>query len=158
MVLLGCRFCVFYSLGNFLFNSKEGYDYRANNRPHWYEGICVVLTIDSVGLSWEVVNTRNVGNIWMEIDHSLSREDHNLELCHYLIDDSGYMEYLTPILKKQALGDLSVLRHVFLPKTNKEAFMVLVGCLRGQKPTITQELGFIVKNDLKRTRMVRSCI
>ena len=36
---------IFYSLGNFLFNSKEGYDYRATNRPHWYEGICVELTI-----------------------------------------------------------------------------------------------------------------
>ena len=54
---------IFYSLGNFLFNSKEGYDYRATNRPHWYEGICVILTITDRNLLWEVVNTRNVDNL-----------------------------------------------------------------------------------------------
>ena len=35
---------IFYSLGNFFFNSKEDYDYRAT-LPHWYEGLCVVLSI-----------------------------------------------------------------------------------------------------------------
>ena len=48
---------IFYSLGNFLFNSKEGYDYRATNRPHWYEGLCVVIELDGEKLAYQVFNT-----------------------------------------------------------------------------------------------------
>ena len=43
---------VFYSLGNLLFNSKDGYDYRATNRPHWYEGLCVLMSITDGNLTW----------------------------------------------------------------------------------------------------------
>ena len=53
---------IFYSLGNFFFNSKKDTLYRATNRSHWYEGRCVVLSIEKQQLSWEVINTRNVDN------------------------------------------------------------------------------------------------
>lgn len=86
---------IFYSLGNFLFNSKEGYDYRATNRPHWYEGLCVVMTIVDGKMSWEVVNTRNVDNVKIEIDHEDARDKHNETICRYLSDKDSYNKYLS---------------------------------------------------------------
>lgn len=96
---------IFYSLGNFLFNSKERYDVHAKE-PHWYEGLCVLMTIDEGKLTWEVLNTRNVDNVGIEIDHDLTRNEDNKRLCHYLKDAKAYNEYLQPVLEQQANADL----------------------------------------------------
>lgn len=85
---------IFYSLGNFLFNSKDDYSYRATNRPHWYEGLCVLLTIDNNEISYEVINTLNEGNIRLSVNHSETRRQENLELCQYLYDRRKYVEKL----------------------------------------------------------------
>ncbi|MBR5656480.1 MAG: CapA family protein [Prevotella sp.] len=92
---------IFYSLGNFLFNSKEGYDYRATNRPHWYEGLCVVMTIKNGQLSWEVVNTRNVDNVGIEIDTNEDRNEHNKRICGYLKNKNVYECYFNQNCKEQ---------------------------------------------------------
>lgn len=92
---------IFYSLGNFLFNSKEGYDYRANNRPHWYEGICVVMNICGGGLKWEVVNTRNVDNVGITLDNSEERSQHNDRICEYLNDKGKYWNYFGRVCEKE---------------------------------------------------------
>ena len=84
---------IFYSLGNFLFNSKEGYDYRATNRPHWYEGICAMITIGDSGLRWEVVNTRNIDNVGLALDETEVRKSHNGKLCSYLSHKDEYWHY-----------------------------------------------------------------
>ncbi len=144
---------IFYSLGNFLFNSKDGYSYRATNRPHWYEGLCVVLAIDDGKLSWEVVNTRNVDNVGLVIDHDKIRNDHNEQICSYLKDDDAYNRYLTPIQAKQAKGELRSIERMFKPRSLKEALKALWGCIRGGRPTSKDELYFLIKNDLRRTRM-----
>lgn len=85
---------IFYSLGNFLFNSKEGYDYRATNRPHWYEGLCVVLTIADGKVSWEVVNTRNVDNVGIEMDYGADCKAHNEYLVSLLKNRDKYESVL----------------------------------------------------------------
>lgn len=146
---------IFYSLGNFLFNSKEGYDYRATDRPHWYEGLCVVLSIEGKHVAWKEVNTRNVDNVGIEIDHYVARASHNNQLCRYLKDDEAYRNYLMPILKHQANEDLQSLKRMFLPQNNKEAFKMFVACLRGNKPASKEEMCFMLKNDLKRKRIIR---
>jgi len=144
---------IFYSLGNFLFNSKEGYDYRATNRPHWYEGLCVVLTIDEGKISWEVVNTRNVDNVGLAIDHDEVRNVHNEQICRYLKDNDTYNRYLTPIQTKQAKGELRNIEHMFKPRNTKEALKVLWDCFRGVKPKPKDEFYFLIKNDLRRKRI-----
>lgn len=104
---------IFYSLGNFLFNSKEGYDYRAWNRPHWYEGLCIILSIDTSNnrISFETVNTRNVDNLNIVIDHTLERNLHNVQLCRYLSNKEEYND----CFKKQ-MG--KIVREEYLPKMN----------------------------------------
>lgn len=141
---------IFYSLGNFLFNSMEGYDYRATTRHHWYEGLCVVLTIDEGNLSWEVVNTRNIDNVGLVIDHDIVRNVHNEQICHYLKDNDAYKQYLTPIQAKKAKGELGNIGRMFKPRSLKDALKLLWGCFRGVKPTSKEELYFLLKNDLRR--------
>ena len=145
---------IFYSLGNFLFNSKEGYDYRATNRPHWYEGLCVKMTIADGELSWDVINTRNVDNVGIVIDHDEERCTHNRKICNYLLDHEAYMSYLTPILTKQAEKDLKVFRRVFLPQSTKEAWAVFWNFLRGARPSSKDEMSYVLKNDTRRARMI----
>ena len=97
---------IFYSLGNFLFNSKESHDFRVNPTkcPHWYEGLCVVITIIDGKLTWEVVNTKNMGNVGIEIDHTEDRDKHNNQICRYLSDKGEYDSYFQKVCKKLGLG------------------------------------------------------
>lgn len=90
---------IFFSLGNFLFNSKEGYDYRATNRPHWYEGLCVMMTIGDDGLKWEAINTRNIDNIGITLDETETRKLHNDKLCSYLKNKDEYWKYFQKACK-----------------------------------------------------------
>lgn len=91
---------IFYSLGNFFFNSKVTPDFHAD-RPHWYEGLCVQMTISGGNLSYRTVNVKNEGNIGLSVDHDPSRDEH-LAICrHYLQDKEAYDAYLQPILDKK---------------------------------------------------------
>lgn len=102
---------IFYSLGNFYFNSMPGYDYRAWNRPHWYEGLCVVLSIDtnSHRITYKTLNTRNVDNLNIVIDHDSQRNTHNMQLCSYLSNKQEYEDYF-----KRQMG--KIVREEYLPK------------------------------------------
>lgn len=93
---------IFYSLGNFLFNSKEGYDYRATNRPHWYEGLCVVIEIADGNLSWKPINTRNIDNVGIEIDHDEESNRHKEQLRDLLKDCKNYETVLETECKRLA--------------------------------------------------------
>ena len=119
---------IFYSLGNFLFNSKEGYDYRATNRPHWYEGLCVVMTIVDGKMSWEVVNTRNVDNVKIEIDHEVARNKHNETICRYLSDKGSYNNYLSKVCKDLGSKELSIVDRTFHPHSLKQCTNALLKC------------------------------
>ena len=99
---------IFYSLGNFLFNSKEGYDYRATDRPHWYEGLCVVITVSDGFLSWKVINTRNTDNVGIEIDHDPIRNEHNASLCGFLEDKEKYDVCLKTVCKELGQKEVSL--------------------------------------------------
>ena len=117
---------VFYSLGNFLFNSKDGYDYRATNRPHWYEGLCVVMTIEDNDIVWEVVNTRNIDNIRIEIDHDSGRASHNELVCNYISDKKLYEEYLDKVCHELGTKELSIIDRTFHPFDLKDTTKMLI--------------------------------
>ena len=117
---------IFYSLGNFLFNSKEGYDYRATNRPHWYEGLCVVVSIENGKLSWVVVNTKNVDNVGIEIDHDSIRNEHNSSICRFLSDKDAYDSCLTRICNSLGVKERGIIDRTFHMQTLKESTRKIV--------------------------------
>lgn len=149
---------IFYSLGNFLFNSKEGYDYRAWNRPHWYEGICVVMNLSKENLSWEIINTRNINNVEIALDNNEERIVQNNLLCSYLNDEEIYNNLLLSISKDHSNNDIKRIKRMFIPTNTKEAIKVVWASLRGAKPQSKEELRYLLKNDLKRSRLARTIL
>lgn len=151
---------IFYSLGNFFFNSKKDTLYRATNRSHWYEGRCVVLSIENQQLSWEIINTRNVDNIALEMDHSEESIRHNEYVCGLLTNEQAYYEYITPIIHKQVDSYLNKMRAMFQPKSVKQALGALRNCIFGKNKNAgdvsnNKDLLYLFRNDLRRAQMLR---
>lgn len=149
---------IFYSLGNFFFNSKNDVSYRALNRPHWYEGRCVVVSIEQDHISCEVVNTRNVDNIAIEIDHSSESMDHNKYVCDLLTNKQAYNDYLSPIMRNQAKFDISTITALSQPTTITQVLKAIKNIVLHHKRESLQEsniLLYIFLNDLRRARMLR---
>lgn len=139
---------IFYSLGNFLFNSKATYDFRAS-KPHWYEGLCVVMQIDNGKIEWEVINTRNVDNVGIEIDGNKDRDKHNAKLCRYLADKEEYNRRIKRVIERLGRGnemkvvERSVLKHWF-------------DRIRRKEFKTNDELAYLIKNDQRRDLLIRS--
>lgn len=151
---------IFYSLGNFLFNSKEGYDYRATNRPHWYEGLCVIITISEGKLVWEVVNTRNVDNIELVVDHDSARDKHNVYLCNLLHDQLSYNQVLEKECHRLAeRQEIPIVDHSFhdygLKQTCKLLARYVVNYLKKKPRGDDRELRYLLKNDARRKVLER---
>lgn len=117
---------IFYSLGNFLFNSKEGYDYRALNRPHWYEGLCVIFTIEKGNLSWRVINISNVNNKGIVIDYDKVRNKHNEQICKYLFNKEEYSSYLQSLCAVMGEKELSIIDKTFHPNSLRDCTKLLL--------------------------------
>ena len=151
---------VFYSLGNFLFNSKDGYDYRATNRPHWYEGLCLLFTIEEGKLTWEVINTRNVDNVRVEIDHDTDRDKHNAYLCELLRDKDLYEQLLSNECSRLAGSqEIPIIDHSFhdrgLKATCKELLKYVFKYITKKPRGNDLELGYLLKNDARRKVLER---
>lgn len=151
---------IFYSLGNFFFNSKKDTLYRAWNRPHWYEGRCVVVTLENGQITYEVINTRNVDNIAIEIDHSEASIRHNEYVCGLLTNRQAYDDYIYPIMQKQVDSYLNKVEDLFQPQTVKKALKVLRNCLIGRNKnrgvkSNSKDLLYLFRNDLRRAQMLR---
>ena len=151
---------IFYSLGNFLFNSKRGYDYRVTNRPHWYEGLCVKITIEEGNVSWKIVNTRNVDNVGIEIDESKARVEHNEYLCDLIKDQKKYQIVLGNLCRHLSrIQELPIIDRTFheygLFSTIKSLTKFAVKSLFGRTSTNDKELAFLLKNDARRSSVLR---
>lgn len=151
---------IFYSLGNFLFNSKEGYDYRATNRPHWYEGLCVRITISEGKLVWEVVNTRNVENVGLVVDHDSARDKHIVYLCNLLHDQLSYNQVLEKECHRLAEHqEIPIVDHSFhdygLKQTCKLLARYVVNYLKKKPRGDDRELRYLLKNDARRKVLER---
>lgn len=151
---------IFYSLGNFLFNSKDGYDYRATNRPHWYEGLCVMVTITDGDLQWQVLSTRNVDNAGIEIDYNEARDRHNETICRYLVDDTEYRNCLERICRDLGLKEMAIIDSVYhettIVKDSKRMLSNLLRIIRKKPLSDDKELGYLLKNDSRKDLLLRS--
>lgn len=139
---------IFYSLGNFFFNSKATYDFRASN-PHWYEGLCVVMTIADGKLSWDVVNTKNVDNVGVEINHAVDRDKQNMQLCRYLMEPEEYNRYFNKVCKK--LGQVNEMKVI-----EKSVLKHWLDKIRRKELTKDDGLVYLMKNDQRRNILLRS--
>lgn len=154
---------IFYSLGNFLFNSKEGYDYRATNRPHWYEGLCVVITIDNGNISWEVVNTQNVDNVGIVIDQDETRSKHNNYLCELLHDNAEYRKVMNNECHRLAVHqEIPIIDRTFhdhgLKSTIKALSRYIFRYLMKKPRVDDKELSYLLKNVLRRKVLERGIL
>ena len=150
---------IFYSLGNFFFNSKDTPLYRAWNRPHWYEGLCVVLEIDENEVKYSIHNTFNKDNVELFIDHNRSREEHNSKLCSYLVDKKKHQIYLHGALKQTTLFDLGVL-DASIYKDNLKTRMKTIAkrwgnSLKGIGKQNDPQVKEMIQNDTRRTALLR---
>ena len=150
---------IFYSLGNFFFNSKNDVTYRAWNRPHWYEGLCVVMEIDDNEVKYSIHNTFNKDNVELFIDHNPSREEHNSKLCSYLVDKKKHQTYLRDALKQTALFDLGVL-DASIYKDNLKTRMKTIAkrwrnSLKGIGKQNDPQVKEMMQNDTRRTALLR---
>lgn len=137
---------IFYSLGNFLFNSKDGYDYRATNRPHWYEGLCAIFRIDNGILTWEAVNTRNVDNLAIKIDLAEDRKKHDEQICDYLKNPDAYWAYFREVSEREGSRKLfRTIDKTMHPWNMKDCTKIVLRYwlrkLTGRKPTKTDDIG-----------------
>ncbi len=152
---------IFYSLGNFLFNSKEGYDYRATNRPHWYEGLCVLMTIEEGKIDWEVLNTRNVDNTGIVIDSDSSRLSHNELICQFISDQEKYANCLKKMCDEIGYQrDLLIVDNTFHPQSLRKVTKVLlrrwVQTIRGKDFTNDAQLQRLLTHDSRRNLLLRT--
>lgn len=150
---------IFYSLGNFLFNSKEGYDYRATNRLHWYEGLCVVISIDGNGINWEVVNTRNVDNLHLQLDNEKERIQYNESLCQALMNPAIYKKRLDDFARIAICHEVPIVDHSFhdygLTVTVRQLIKYVFRYLFNRPRGNNAELSYLLKNDTRRRMMER---
>ena len=145
---------IFYSLGNFLFNSKDGYDYRATNRPHWYEGLCVVITIANKQISWEVVFTRNVDNLGLVIDHEKNRTEHGVVICNLIANKEDYNCYIDTICSTMGQKELAIIDKTFhinsLKASTKKLLRLWISALRGRFYSDDHHLQRLLTHDSRR--------
>lgn len=150
---------IFYSLGNFFFNSKENTLYRAYNRPHWYEGRCAIITISEDGLTWEMINTKNIDNIAIEIDHGEESRLHNELICGYLQDKDKYSGYLIPKLQEQFEKDMYKIDTTVHANNLKPSLKAIFDCakrkIKKQQPVSDNKIMRIFAHDLFRYTMIR---
>lgn len=154
---------IFYSLGNFLFNSKDSYEYRATNRPHWYEGLCVVVTIGDSGLSWEVVNTRNYDNVGIVLDETEDRKLHNDILCLYLSNKEEYWRYFRCVCEEKGFTPfVNYIDRTFLPQNIKRCTLAVIKYwikrLLGKKSVLQDDSVFerMIRHDTNRQLLLWS--
>ena len=150
---------IFYSLGNFFFNSKETLQFHAD-KPHWYEGLCVAMELGEGKVKYKVFNTKNENNTYLLLDSSEIRGKNNETLCSYLLDTKQYLSYL----KKQCVRlfneqEMPIVDYTFHPNTLKSCTkMVLrswIKALKKEKFTDDFSLTTMLRNDTRRSVLLR---
>jgi len=150
---------IFHSLGNFFFNSKNALSYRVLNRPHWYEGLCVVMEINEDGMKYTIHNTFNKDNVELLLDHTPLRVENNRKICSYLIDKKRYQTYLRCALKQSSLKDLGLLDSSILKGNIKIRIKIMakrwMNCLKGIGKQNDPQIIEYMKNDSRQNALLR---
>lgn len=90
---------IFYSLGNFFFNSKTTPDFVAK-RPYWYNGLALILSVNENSLEYEYINTINIRNRQLDVDNTLESQEHTRILNDLLNDKTKYESELKKIVER----------------------------------------------------------
>ena len=142
---------IFYSLGNFFFNSKPIVDFVAK-RPHWYNGLAVVIDINENGIQTEVINTVNVRNRELKIDDSIEISKHNAYLCELLEDKNKYSDYLLKLIKHKEAQHIKVLSSGVLFGSWKNLIMTnisfIVDIIKQRKANKQQNLKALINDEI----------
>lgn len=147
---------IFYSLGNFFFNSKETPDFKTS-LPYWYNGLGVVLSISKVETTYEVFSTLNVANRKLSLDKSQKTKEHLHKVCEVLVAEQQYRECLRKVVEVEADKRLRGLVRYFRGLTLKYGFFsfvhnVLDACLKRKN---NGQLLASLRGDTERNLMVR---
>lgn len=150
---------IFYSLGNFFFNSKTP-EYRATNRPYWYNGLCVILNIENRLISYEIINIMNRDNLEIMIDNTDYIKEHNELICRYLRDEDLYFKYLNKVLFALAKNQELPIISSYIQKTNilsliKTISKVIIKIMIGKYKPNDKSLSNLLKNDTRRSGLLR---
>jgi poly-gamma-glutamate synthesis protein (capsule biosynthesis protein) len=150
---------IFYSLGNFFFNSKEDTMFRAK-RPHWYEGMCVIIELTDEEINYQIINIQNIENVSITIDTANFREQHNQKLCSYLIDKDLYIAYLfeqcQELCNNQEMPIIDKTIHpTSLTKYIKRSLRNCVKIIRKQEVSNDFPLRTLLRNDTRRSVIMR---
>lgn len=151
---------IFHSLGNFFFNSKEDPSYKAWNRPHWYEGLCVVIGINENSLTYEIVNVKNIDNISIVVDHDEHREKHNNQINLLLHNKELYEDYLNKCLVELAekQEERVVVNNILMWRKTKIIIKAFLSKIRYfVAGNSSSDVGFkmLLKNDTRKNGYVR---
>ena len=147
---------IFYSLGNFFFNSKETPDFKTS-LPYWYNGLGVVLSISKAEITYEVYGTLNVANRQLSLDKSQKTKEHLQKVCEVLASEQQYREYLRKVVEVEADKRLRGLVRYFRSLTLEYGFVTLVhnvldACLKKRN---NGQLLASLHGDTERNLMVR---
>lgn len=151
---------IFYSLGNFFFNSKKTPDFKAN-KPHWYEGLCVLANIQDGQVTFDTIDTLNSNNTAISIDHNPARQQHNDTICRYLQDDKSYQNYLqTAVQKLASEQEFPIIERFY---RNKPFKITIKNLLKKSRNLLFQKSGdthnslqMLLKNDARRNVLIKA--
>ena len=151
---------IFYSLGNFFFNSKEDTSYRAWNRPHWYEGLCLLMELCDNQISYDVINTRNIDNESLIIDDSQNRYEHNKKICEYLKDKVSYLSCLNEQCQRLTnIQEMPIIDNTMHPTSLKSytrmAIKNWLSIFKKQNISNDISLHALLQNDTRRNVLLR---
>ena len=109
---------------------------------------------------WEVVNTRNVDNIELVVDHDSARDKHNVYLCNLLHDQLSYNQVLEKECHRLAeRQEIPIVDHSFhdygLKQTCKLLARYVVNYLKKKPRGDDRELRYLLKNDARRKVLER---
>lgn len=150
---------IFYSLGNFFFNSKDNTQFKAN-KPHWYEGLCVKMVLNKGEINYQILNTRNLDNVKLILDEGEDRIKHNQQICSYLVGQKEYESYLYKQCHRLAMNqEIPILDKSFHDHTLKECtklvFKNWIRHFKGKSIGNNFSIRTLLRNDNRRNLLLR---
>lgn len=150
---------IFYSLGNFFFNSKDNTQFKAN-KPHWYEGLCVKMVLKQGDIKYQILNTRNLDNVKLILDEGEDRIKHNQQICSYLVDQKEYESYLNKQCCRLAMNqEIPIIDKSFHDHTLKECtklvFKNWIRHFKGKSIGNNFSIRTLLRNDNRRNLLLR---
>jgi len=151
---------IFYSLGNFFFNSKRDPSFRTT-LPYWYNGLALILNIDikTKKIGFDVVNTIAEGRTII-IDRSESTLSRNSCLCSLIANENEFEKYWDSVIPQLYTQKyIPFCEQTFGPPRRqrgiKGAVKWLMNLLASRKAANYKRFLFIVRSDTERDLFLR---